>query len=637
MGVGVTLSPTKDTVQFGPFKLDQNAWQLYRDGIRIRLPQQPLQLLATLVERPGVVVTREELQNRLWPSEVFVDFDQGLNKNIQKLREGLGDSAESPKYIETIPRVGYRFIGKLAEPPPPVSPAMESSQGKLAEAAVASPVQPLVQPLVRKSVWRRRLLWAVFAGCVAGLAMAVRQVQKRAPALSIHSLAVLPLENLSGDPNKEYFAEGITDDLITELAHIPNLRVVSRTSVMQEKGKTLREIARELDVDAVVEGSVVISGDRVRITAQLIDTRADKHLWTHSFEDKLVDVLSIQDSVAREVASQTRVALQPPLDGTSKQINPEAHDAYLRGLYFLHRREVVKSADYLQQAISLEPSYAAAYAGLALALQGQSIMGWSNLPVGEIMPKALAAAHRAVELDPVSGEAYTALGGVEMSEWDWSAAERHLLRGIALSPSYSLAEMNYAIYLDATNRPDEAVTHMRRALELDPVSFFMTRQMGSVLYFARHYDEAALYLRRAGEMETDAAALVQNWISRINEAKGLRAEAVRNDLDSLKAEAPRFDLGADLLWTTFQQNGWAAYQMARIAALKRRRTDACDAFEIGESYLRLGDHDQAFRYINQAVDGRCFLALWLQVDPLLDSVRNEPQYKRVLQRLKLLP
>jgi Tfp pilus assembly protein PilF len=270
-------------------------------------------------------------------------------------------------------------------------------------------------------------------------------------------------------------------------------------------------------VDAIVEGSLVRAGNRVRITAQLIDARDDRHLWAQSFEGQIGDLLSLQDRVAREIAAQTRVALTPVAH--VQHVDPAAHDAYLRGLYFLLKREPGKSADYFQQAISIDPSYAAAFAGLANALEAESVFGM--IRPTEAMPRAFAAAKHAIELDPNSGEAFTALGGAEATmTWDWQSAERDLQRGIALSPSDSLAEIKYSIYLDAVNRPEEAVAHMRRAVELDPLSFFMNRHLGSSLYLARHYDEALYHLRRGREMEPGKANIVDNWISWIYEKKG---------------------------------------------------------------------------------------------------------------------
>jgi TolB-like protein/DNA-binding winged helix-turn-helix (wHTH) protein/Tfp pilus assembly protein PilF len=620
----VTLTPAKDLVRFGPFELDPSIWQLRKNGIRVRLPQQPLQLLAVLLEHPGQVVTREELQGRLWSSEVFVDFEHGLNKNIQKLREALADSADSPRYIETIPRIGYRFIGPVADPPQPL---VEEPKAKASE----STALPVAVPAERKSIWRRKVLWAFILGCLATVvSAAVWLVHQRSQTAPIRSLAVLPLENLSGDPSQEYFAEGMTDELITELASIPNLRVVSRTSVMQEKGirKPLRQIARDLDVDAVVEGSVVRLGDRVRITAQLIDVREDKHLWAESFEDRATDILSLQDNVARKIAAEAKIALAPKPASAARPIDPGAQDAYLRGLYFLDRRDPVKSTTYFQQAISIEPVYAAAYAGLAEALITKGLMEMA--PTDDVIPQAITAAKRAIEIDPASSEAYTALGTIEtFYGHDWSAAEQDLLRGIALGPNSSLAEAHYAIYLDAMNRPEEAVTRMRRALKLDPLSFITNRLLGSALYFARHYDEALHYLQQAAELEPDRADLAQNWMSLVYEKKGMLPEAMEADL---------FDMAepyATTMRAAYRSGGWTAYQRARISVLSTHQPKGCFAYEIGLSYLRIGDRDAAIPWLNRGIDQDCFWRQWLQVNPVLDDFRSDPRYRDLLRRAKV--
>jgi TolB-like protein/DNA-binding winged helix-turn-helix (wHTH) protein/Flp pilus assembly protein TadD len=630
---------TKEVVRFGLFELDLQARQLRRDGNKIRLAQKPFQLLMVLLERPGEVFTREELRQRLWSSDVFVDFDHGLNKSIQKLRESLGDSAESPRYIETLQRVGYRFIA-------PVDGAIlarqviePSSTPQLAElqSVVEIPADPPPPPPRLP-----RVGWALAAAIILVAALAVRPILRQIHGTSepIRSLAVLPLENLSGDRGQDYFADGMTDELITELARIPALRVVSRTSVMQvqDKGirKPLQQIARELNVDAIVEGSVVRSGDRVRITAQLIDARNDKHLWAQSFESQTSDVVSLQDSVAREIASQTEAVLAPQVradGGDSAHINPDAHDAYLRGRYFLNKRDAIKSAAYFQQAIALDPSYASAYAGLSDSFESLSLL--DNAKPQDVMPKALAAARRAIQLDPEDGEAYTALGGVETTyEWNWKAAESDLTRGIALSPSYSYAEMRYSVYLDAQNRPEEAVTHMRRALELDPLSFLINRHLGSTLFFARHYDEALYYLRRAGEMEPNRFGVVENWISWIYEKKGMQDDAVTHDLTALRGRLPQTE--ADRLRSVYQRAGWKAYWQARIDTISSHSSDdQCAPYEAGVSYLRLGNRDRAFSSFNQAIDRRCFWMIWLKVDPLVDDLRTDNRYSALLQRVNL--
>ena len=626
----MTLTPARDLVRFGPFELDPTSWQLRRSGIRVRLPQQPLQLLALLLERPGAVVTREELQRRLWPSEVFVDFDHGINKNIQKLREALADSADSPAYIETIPRIGYRFIGVLADPPKrladaPPSLAEEVKSGASAPEQAAAAPPPAFE---RSGIGRNKLLWVLVIAGVPSLAAWL--VHRRPETAPIHSLAVLPMANLSGDPNQDYFAEGMTDELITELASIPDLRVVSRTSVMQEKGanKPLRQIARELDVDAVVEGSVVRQGDKVRITAQLIDARADKHLWARSFEDRANDILALQDNVAREIAAQAKFALSPKSAAAAQPTDPAAQDAYLRGLYFLHRRDTGKSEMYFQQAISLAPRFAAAYAGIAQVFTLQNIASMDG-PSVDRLSKAYANAKRAIELDPECGEAYTAVGEIElMNEHNFATAQSDMLRGITLRPNNPLAETTYGIYLIAMNRTEEAVTHMRRAVKLDPLSFITNRLLGSALYFDRQYDESLHSLQLAAELNPDRADLAQDWMTLVYEEKGMFPQAVDADLSDMNEPY------ATTMRSAFRKGGWPSYQQARIKVLSRA-DKGCFAYEIGVSYLRLGDRDRALPPLYRAIDDQCFWTLWFKASPQLDSLRSDSRYPDLLRRAKL--
>src|ERR1700733_2578494 len=478
---------------------------------------------------------------------------------------------------------------------------------------------------------------AVIAGILVLITSWASPRQHRA-AGPIHSLAVLPLQNLSGNVQEEYFVDGMTDGLITELGHTPNLRVVSRTSVMQDKGnkKTLRQIASELDVDAVVEGSVVRSGDRVRITAQLIDARDDRHLWAQSYEEQMSDILTLQDKVVREITLQTQAALSPNVErahsGRSHPVRPAAYDAYLRGLYFLNQRNIDKSVSYFQQAVTLDSSYAAAYAGLAEALTTSGVSGGSARP--DEQSQALAAAKHAIELDPESGEAYAALGIVEINYGKgWTAAGRDLEKGIALSPSNSLAEMQYSIYLDAMARPAEAVSHMRRALQLDPRSFLMNRQLGATLYFARHYDEALLYLQRAVEMEPTRANYAESWIARSDEMALRTDDAERADLRQLGATIPDVKLAP--LRRAFQRDGWKGYQTARIHLIGKQPRNGCDLYEIGESYIRLGDRDRAFSWLGRGIEAGCFWADSLPVDPLLDGIRSDPRFPALLQMAHL--
>jgi tetratricopeptide (TPR) repeat protein len=422
----------------------------------------------------------------------------------------------------------------------------------------------------------------------------------------------------------------MTDELITELARIPNLRVVSRTSVMLDKNakKPLPEIARELNVDAIVEGSTVRSGDRVRITAQLIDARTDRHLWAQSFEGPAADVLSLQDSVAQQIATQARLVLLP--SPTRPPINPAAHDAYLRGRYFFNKQDFGHSVEYYQQAISLDPDYASAYAGYATALEAAGVYGF-GLP-SDLMPKAFAAAQHAIQLDPQNGEAYTELGSIQtIYYWDWTAAGQNLTRGIALNPNDSVAEFKYAVFLDAMGQPQDAVAHMRRALQLDPLSFFINRRLGVTFYLARDYDAALTQLRRAEEME-NSPGTIDNYISLVYEQKGMRDEAVEHDLTALHADDPKIDTAA--LRSTYQQHGWQPYWRARTQALLSVSPEPCTPYFVGVGYLRAGDIDRAFTSFNRELDQHCpYIPALIRVDPLLDPVRHDPRYAALLTRI----
>src|SRR3984957_13710571 len=314
------LSPTKDTVRFGPFELDLNVWQLRKGGIRVKIPQQPLQLLAMLLERPGLVVSREELRQRLWPSDVFVDFDHGLNKNVQKLREALSDSSDSPRYIETIPRTGYRFVGSGIDRPEALDSELET------KACTSTATRPAGSTTPHRT-WRPGLLWALAGFLVVTLGLAVWWAQRRSQAMPIHSVAVLPLENLSGDANQQYFADGMTDELITMLAKNSTLRVVSQTSAMQYKGvhRPVRDIARELGVDGIVEGSVDRSGNKVHMAIQLIHAPSDTNMWAESYDRDAAESVSLPREGARAIAARLKKAATPA--GAQRFIHPGAHGA----------------------------------------------------------------------------------------------------------------------------------------------------------------------------------------------------------------------------------------------------------------------------------------------------------------------
>jgi TolB-like protein/DNA-binding winged helix-turn-helix (wHTH) protein len=414
MQAGPNNGPSR--LRFGVFEVDISTKELYKRGLRVRLENQPFQILFTLVRQPGKVVTREELQRNLWSANTFVEFDEGLNTAIKKLRYALGDSAGSPRFSETLPRLGYRFIAPVERLQP--------------ESVRALPVEPMVQKdgqpgaELLSVLKHRRLVPALPARLVgigaALLAIAVvlgwRGWPWRTVALTIRSVAVLPLEDLAADPAQEYFSDGMTDELIIDLGKITELRVVSRTSVMQYKRvhKPLAQIARELNVDAVLEGTVLRSGNRVRITAQLIQARSDKHLWAESYEGDLLDVLELQEEVASAIAGQIRVRLSPQERvalKTGRVVSREGHEAYLKGSYFAEKRTadgLTKAISYFEEAIHDDPNFALPYAGLA---QAYSILpDYVAASPREAYRKARLAAAKALELDDRLAEAHAALG-----------------------------------------------------------------------------------------------------------------------------------------------------------------------------------------------------------------------------------
>jgi TolB-like protein len=415
-------------IRFGSFEVDQRSGELRRQGVKVKLQEQPFLLLQILLEHPGEIVTREELQKRIWRSDTFVDFEQGLNNAAKRLREALSDPADAPRFIETIPRRGYRFIVSIN----------------------ASPRQ-------------------------------------------MESLVVLPLENLSRDPEQEYFADGLTEALINSLAKIAALQVISRTTAMRYKktAKTLPQIARELNVDAIVEGTVLRSGERVRISVQLIDAHTDTHLWAQNYDRDLRDILALHAEVAQAVAREVQVKLTPhdyAHFAHTHPVNPEAYEAYLKGRYYWNRRpaELGKAIQYFEQATTRDPGYAAAFTGLADCLN--SLTAYAIAPPSEGSVKAKHLAQRALEIGHSLAEAHSALGLATVYDYDFSSAEREFELAIELNPRYAHAHAMFSYHLAVTGRYEEAYTEVQRALRLDPLSSIINSYAGWVYFFGQRYD-----------------------------------------------------------------------------------------------------------------------------------------------------
>jgi TolB-like protein/DNA-binding winged helix-turn-helix (wHTH) protein/Tfp pilus assembly protein PilF len=488
-------------VRFGEYELDTRAGGLLKGGSRFQLHKQPLQVLLLLLEHPGELVTREELRKTLWPNDTFGDFEDGLNHAIRRLREALGDSAENPRYIETLPRRGYRFVHpielrhNLAPSRPFKSPLGE--YGLIALGVVAVAAALTLAFVLNMAGLRTRLLRATPA---KGLAVPPR----------IESIAVLPFENLSGDSAQEYFADGMTEELVTNLGKISALRVISRTSVERYKGtkKPLPEIGRELSVDAIVEGTVQRSGNHVRVTANLLYAPADRHLWADTYESELGDVLVLQGKVARSIASEIGLKLMPQEQfrlATIRRVDPEAYQACLKGKYFLSKWNedgFKKAAASFRQAIDLDPTYAPAYEGLAEVHTWTGT--WGLKPSTESFPLAKSAALKALELDEGLAEAHADLGMVKLQfDRDWTGAEDELRRAVTLNPNSSTAHLLYGIFLTAMGRSDEAIKETRNALELDPLTPTTNLQLGWVLYYAQRHDQSIAQLKKTLELAPD--------------------------------------------------------------------------------------------------------------------------------------
>jgi TolB-like protein/DNA-binding winged helix-turn-helix (wHTH) protein/Tfp pilus assembly protein PilF len=622
---------TSAKIRFRDYELDPDGFELRRAGHRIRLERKPLELLILLAEKQGQLVGREEIIEKIWGKNFFFDTENGINNAIRKVRSALNDDADQPRFVETAVGKGYKFISPVERGPEP--------------SGSSTPEPAFPGKETQQSRWRltwipalgvAALITGAFVFNVAGIRSSI--LARGAPP--IHSIAVLPLENLSGDPNQEYFVDSMTDILITDLAKMRDAKVISRTSAMQYKGtrRPLPEIARALGVDAVVEGSVVRSGSRVRITAQLIHAASDRHLWAESFEGAANDILSIQDEVARAIADrvQGQLGLHPrqPLT-TGKPIDADTYELYLRGLYFFDKRNSEaskKSVEYFRKAIAAAPEFAPAYAGLAEALPA---MHWFNgKPPVDAMPEAKAAAKRALELDNQLGRAHTALGSLlSLYDWNWGEAEKQLKQGLDLNPSDSLAHERYAMYLQSVGRLGEALVEAQRAQELDPLSFFMNRELARSFYLAGKYDEAMKQLRRSEELEPQSKDVVHNWIAWIYELQGKQKEAVELNLSEMADEGiPQAEINS--LRKAYTKGGWEGY-WTKWLQLQFAHSGHRASYDMALAEARLGHADKAWEWMEKAADQRNVFVTWMKVDPLFDRVRSHPGYKQLLQRINL--
>jgi len=598
---------------FGVFELDCHSSELRKNGIKLKLQRQPLQLLQILLQNAGTVVTREELRGKLWPTGVYVDFDRSLNKAVVRLRETLCDDAASPRFIETLPRHGYRFIA-----PVEARPAENH----------APPSQPPPDRRIRAIYWIASGLLILALGAILW-----REGRRHASLKSIQSIAVLPLENLSKDPNQDYFADGMTDELTTQLAKVGSLRVISRSSAMHYKQRSipLAQIARELNVNAVVEGQVLHSEDRVRITVQLVDTRTDRHLWAETYERKLGDVLAMQSEIARSIAAEIQAKVTPEdrarLAG-NRPIDPAAYDAYLKGRYFLNKRTgpgFSKAVGLFEQALKIDPRYALAYAGLA---DTYNVMGgYDVLPGTDTVARTKVAAMRALELDGTLAGAHAAMGDALHLDWDWPGAEREFQLALRLDPNNVTAHQWYADYLDCLGQFDKAIAELKRAQSIDPLSLIVSSTLARVYRDARQYDRAVEQSRKT--LELDPNFPHAHWtLGLAYLGKAMCQEAV-TELQMARdlGRTPVFEAS---LGHAYAAAGDRSRALGVAENLKRGRPHA---FGIAQVYAGLGDKKLAMEWLDQAYKEHDRGLVMLKFDGLLDNVRSEPRFQELMRRV----
>ncbi|MFQ5740713.1 MAG: winged helix-turn-helix domain-containing tetratricopeptide repeat protein [Acidobacteriota bacterium] len=603
-------------VRFGLFEADLRTGELRKGGAHLRLQKQPFQVLAQLVQSAGTVVTREELCRKLWPDDTFVDFDNSLNTAIYKIRSALGDSADNPRFIETISGgQGYRFI----------APVEDLNLAAPATIGTVSPSRAWIAVLV--------LLLLLSAVVVLKLGAGWEWWLKKAPETAIRSLAVLPLENLSRLPEQEYFTDGMTDMLISHLGRISGLRVISRTSVMQYKGVTrpLPEIAKELNVDAIIEGSVLRAGNRVRIALQLIEAGTDRHRWANSYERSLSDILSLQAELSQEIAREIKVALteeEMRRQANARSIVPAAYEAYLKGEYFRNKFTfdgLIKSVRYFEEAMEKDSNFSLPYASLAASYNILAILG--ALPSREASSKAKAALLKALEIDKTA-RTHAQLGFVYSTfDWDWTAAERSFRQALRLNPNDALARYGWASYLSAMGRHDEALEEIEVARTLDPLSAIINSEVIQILYHARRYDQAIAQGHTALELDANFPP-THFFLSKVYFAKQQYEEATVQLLQA------RTLLGipqktVELVRESYSKSGWSAALRQDLGiAMERGRTSYPAEF-----YAVLGEREMALQALERAFEQRSPDLLSLNVNPLFDTIRREPRFQSLLARM----
>jgi TolB-like protein/DNA-binding winged helix-turn-helix (wHTH) protein/Flp pilus assembly protein TadD len=622
----------------------------------LKLERIPIEILLFLAEQPGEIVTREQIVERVWGKDVFLDTDNSINGAIRKIRQVLKDDPEEPQFIQTVTGKGYRFIAQLTEEPPLEESRSEEPQLEEPAATVVTQAPP---PLTRAGIsdvprFARHRRWIVVALTLLLLVAGATYALWPRPAARVGSpsrvmLAVLPFANLTGDASQEYFSDGLTEEMISELGQMnpEHLGVIGRTSVMLYKTnpKSLDQIGRELGVQYVIEGSVRRDSDHVRITAQLIQVKDQTHVWAHEYDRELKNLLAVQAEIAEEIRDEIELTIggQKPVPARGEESGPvatnsyEAYDLYLRGRFFWNKRTAagfLRAADYFQQAIAKDPGYAQAYAGLADTYGLMST--WHQVPQGEFMPRARAAAQKALELDEKLAEAHTSLALIaESYDYDWPAAEKEFRRAIELNPYYATAHQWYGEFLAWQGRIEEARAESERARQLDPLSLIIAVDDAAADYYARQYDRAVERGRAVIEMDpnfSDHGVILNSLMQ-----QGKFDEAVK------EIERAKVYTDASQAWasTAALYGRWGRAAEAKRALAKAQGSVSEDRAnpnaDLLTAYVGMGRKDEAIALLQDSYEKHSNVVLGLKVDPEYDSLRSDPRFQELLRRLRFAP
>ncbi len=652
---------TKRVLRFGVFEVDTHACELFKHGIRIKIQDQPFQVLLMLMERSGEIVSREDLRQRLWQEQTFVDFDHSLNIAVNKLRDCLGDSADNPRFVETLPRRGYRFLvpvtvvkEEVLDFPARPLPRPPATRAKPAEPAdepesVAIPVgedmdEPAPPP--GRFKWTLQRI-GIAVGVVVVLILMVLSAQvwrqpRNSPGKKL-MLAILPLESLSKDPGEEYFISGLHDEMISQLGrmHASRLGVIARTSVLQyvNSRKSIQEIGRELNVDYVLEGTVRRSGDRIRITVQLIKVSDQTPMWSEQFERMVADVIGIQTDIARRVSESLALELLP---GEREEMeraatsNPGAYEAYLRGRYNWNQRTedgFLKAIVYFEDAAAKDAQFAPAYAGLADCYN--LIGGYGFQPPVQAYPKAKAAAEKALSLNPNLAEAHAAIGFANFYyDWDWAASEKSFQRALAANPNLSTAHQWYGEYLHAMGRLEEAEAQFRRALEMDPFSLALNDDLGWLMLSRKRNDEAIEQFRKTQGLDPSWTSGYTSMAFAL--ARAGKAAAALEEMEKLRRASGE---STAYLETLGYVQALAGQKTEAVNTLKQLvgRTPSLhiSPYSTALIQLGLGEKTKALDELERGLQLHESWMPWLKVHPEWDALRNEPRFQALLRSLNL--